>query len=492
MLYGTILPVTKAPARAAIYARQSKGNPKSVDQQIEAAQEACDERGWAVHDTYIDYISASRFESKSRKDWARLLTALDAGEFGVVVLWESSRGDRRASSWMVLLDNCRDLGVLIHVTDDGRTYDLNIETDWEVLASSGVRSQAESEKTSRRIKRDVRSNAKKGRPHGGLLYGYQRIYQLEKGKRALVAQKADPDRAPVVKEIITRIAGGEAVSAVQHDLNRRGIKPARGEEWNRASIRSIAMDRAYIGYRRYHKRWIKSEEWFPPLIDEVTFWQARNRLTDPSRKTPRRKTSKPKVITRPGSAVHLLSYLAVCGVCSSPVSVYPRKTYTTYRCRRGCASIRQEWLDAYVTGHLCARLNTPAFWDELEHGSDADAQKAQAEADELRDLIRDYQQQAIAERIPADTFTEVAEGLHEQLAAAEQRAGRRTISPLLTGIGRTNGLAQIRKQFEGKPMEVRREIIRGLYKKVTVLPAGLSRSVPDRERVKMVPVPKKG
>ena len=40
--------------------------------------------------------SASRFATRERKDWARLLADLAAGRFGVLMLWEASRGDRDA------------------------------------------------------------------------------------------------------------------------------------------------------------------------------------------------------------------------------------------------------------------------------------------------------------------------------------------------------------------------------------------------------------
>jgi site-specific DNA recombinase len=81
--------------------------------------------GWQIAAEYEDAVSTSRFARKQREDWPRLLADIEAGRLDVVVLWESSRGSRRAAEWMAFLDLCRDRQVRIHVTSHGRTYDMS-------------------------------------------------------------------------------------------------------------------------------------------------------------------------------------------------------------------------------------------------------------------------------------------------------------------------------------------------------------------------------
>lgn len=50
--------------------------------------------------------SASRYASKARDDFARLVEDLESGAFGadVLVLWENSRYSRRTSEWLHLME----------------------------------------------------------------------------------------------------------------------------------------------------------------------------------------------------------------------------------------------------------------------------------------------------------------------------------------------------------------------------------------------------
>ena len=54
----------------------------------------------AIADRYADPgLSASRFATKDRPEYKRLLADVEAGKLDVVVLWESSRGGRELAAW---------------------------------------------------------------------------------------------------------------------------------------------------------------------------------------------------------------------------------------------------------------------------------------------------------------------------------------------------------------------------------------------------------
>jgi DNA invertase Pin-like site-specific DNA recombinase len=88
--------------RAAIYCRVSQDNAggASVAEQTAESLEVCEENGWTVTEVYDDNdIRASRFTSRQRPDWLRLIDALHADKLDMLVLWESSRGTRNPEVW---------------------------------------------------------------------------------------------------------------------------------------------------------------------------------------------------------------------------------------------------------------------------------------------------------------------------------------------------------------------------------------------------------
>src|SRR6266568_1239210 len=139
-----------APLDAAVYNRVSddrKGRSKSPQEQNEESLAACADEGWAVRATYTEpeSASASRFTTKVREEWERFSADLEAGKFGVVVVWETSRASRRMASFVGLLDACRDKGVLIHVTSHGHTYDPRKWRDRKALLEDGIAAEGTSE-----------------------------------------------------------------------------------------------------------------------------------------------------------------------------------------------------------------------------------------------------------------------------------------------------------------------------------------------------------
>jgi DNA invertase Pin-like site-specific DNA recombinase len=97
------------------------GRERSITEQHAENEAEAAERGWSLGEPYADVGSASRYASKARGDYAALIADLQAGRFGadVLILWESSRGSRRASEWLLLIELCAERRVKIHVTSHG-------------------------------------------------------------------------------------------------------------------------------------------------------------------------------------------------------------------------------------------------------------------------------------------------------------------------------------------------------------------------------------
>lgn len=380
--------MTRMLARqAGRYGRQSKDSKKSVEQQL--AEQAADltEIGAELKKTYTDGVSASKYTKQKRDDWPKLLADIRNGVINLVSLWESSRGSRKLGEWVEFLDLCEEHDCLIRVKTHGRTYSMANHRDRRTLAEDGVDSEYESNKNSERIRRDVRANAVKGRPGGRLLYGYTRDYD-EKGN--FVRQYEHPVQGPIVSEIATRVADGEAPYSIAKDLNERGI-PTPGmrsgeneakhfnrsvkKSWHNIQITRICNNREYLGLR-VHKGDEYQAVW-PALFDEDTWRKAQDYLEHHATSG-----QYPK-------AKYLASMIAKCGVCGSPLIV-KHNGPLYYTCKaKFCVSIKQTELDEYLNEEMRELMFS---LDVKEENNPEEAEQRQLARNELDQVQADLDQ----------------------------------------------------------------------------------------------------
>ena len=443
---------------AAIYTRQSKGSDKSIAEQEAENRKACDRDGWRVARVYRDTVSASKYTARARPDWERLLADLAAGRFGVLVMWESSRGDRKLSQWSLMLDTCEEQGVLIHVTSHGRTYDPRNTRDRRTLDEDGVDAQYESGKLSDRIRRGTAAAAVDGKPHGRVPFGYRRVHDDRTGK--LVGQREDPESAPVVREIVHRLAAGEPVSAVMKDLNRRGVPAPSAGQWYRATVTKVGLNPAYIAKRAYQGKEFAAD--WPALVPAREHYAVARRFRDPARQASPRDLPRDlsRRITRPGRHVHLLSHIAVCGVCGAPLRAASGRTRPMYACSAaGHVYAPQDIMDAYVTELIKGMMSTRPWRDYLarQRSTDEEAVKAQGEADALEAEL-DEMAAMVGHGVTARQLA-IAEARNRPLIdAARRRAAAVTVA----------GLPDIRAEWPGMDLHERRQAITRATERITL------------------------
>lgn len=437
--------MTLAQLLAGVYARCShdKNDEASISEQAAEGIADCEANGWA-HRLYDadNNRSASRFaRTGTRPGWDQLMADLRAGQIGIVWLWESSRGDRKLADWAALLDECRDRGVLIHVHTHHRTYDLRIARDWKVLAEDGIDSAYEPEKTSLRVKRDLAAAAAKGRPHGPVDYGYVRRY--DPVTRAYVTQEPDPPASGIVAEIVTRAARSEPLKAIAADLDARQVPTPKGApRWVRKTVRNIAMNPGYTGHRRTAggdlvRGW-------EPVVSLELHQAAVAVLSRPGR-----------TVTRPGRQVHLLSYLAACGVCGALLSARSGHSALRYRCPpRDCVYVDAAWLDELVAIAVCDALTAPDA-AELFRADSGDAARHRAEAAALRRQLDEWAAASVAPR----AYQIKEDQLLPKIERAE-RAARAAEIPLV--LRDLIGAEDVRAAWDGLEVAARRDVIRAL------------------------------
>ena len=475
---------------ALIYARQSLGNTASITEQLDLGRARASTEGWTIRADYKDPISASRYARKARKDWPKLVDDVQHDRAGIIWLWESSRGERRASTWLALLEDCRDHGTLIYVETHGRLYDMKNPRDWRTLAEDGTDSEYESAKTSLQLTRSAAARAAAGKPVGKTPYGYTRRYGLDpRTKKPIVlSQDPHPDEAPIVAEIIGRIAKGESLRAIASDLNERGVPTRTGAKWSTTQVRGVALNLAYIGKRVHAPGSRKSravpgpdagvyDATWPALVDEPVFYAARRILLDPARKT-----------TRPGKAKHLLSLIAVCAVCGSKLTVTYRLREgkrPAYACRdRNCVAIDQADLDSYVVAQVLAVLARPRTWKRLVAAGAAGNAELDTARAVLAALQADYDETVrlfTARKISPAAFAAVEPGKLADLEAARQHVSSlEAPAPLRFML---DGPADLAARWQAAPVSARRQAIQALVRVAVGKSASAGHRVPAAQRV---------
>lgn len=462
---------TTAPVLAREYQRVSKvvrGNDRSPEEQHDDNARAAARFGWTLGAAYRDKLSASRYGRKVREDFARLVNDLEHDRFGasVLILWESSRGSRQMSEWVILLERCERLGVKIFVTADGKLYDPAEPRDRRSLLEDAIDAEYESAKTSKRTKRSAASTAVDGKPGpGSAPFGYRRVYDPATGRR--VGQEVEPAEAEIVEELFRRLLAGHSLRMITTDFEARGLRKRDGEPFTRTTLRIIALNRAYIGERvhdpgrptvrqgRLSPRAVVTPGVWPPIID-LPLWTAVHRLL----------TDEERVTRRPGRAAHWLAGIAVCDVCGGSMRARVRKDMTVpemfYVCHLAThVTVPYDGLETYVERVLLAYLGREDVARGLTARADDPVALAAAEAD-LAAVELDIED--LAERASAGgpvarkLLDRNLPKLEQRLAAAKARRDDLTAPPRLRGLiepGR-----DVRRRWADAPMPARREIAR--------------------------------
>lgn len=441
--------------RAVIYTRVSSDpneRGRSVGEQEAECRKVCERNGWDVVHVFSDNDrSASRYARKGRPQHQELMKFIEGGGADVLVTWESSRAQRDLDAYTKLRSLCERHGILWSYA--GRIYDMRESDDRFSTGLDALLAERESDETRKRVLRAVRANADRGRPHGKLLFGYRREY--DPTTRELLGQVPDPATAAVVREAAQRVLAGETPYAVAQDFDRREIPtPRGGAGWDLTQVKRLCINPAYAGKRVHQGRVVGDATW-PPLLDEGTHLALVARLGDPRRRT-----------VRDSAIKHLLSGIALCGVCGGRVRVQKNRGFLAYLCEaKFCVSRREADVDHLVTEVTLRRLERPDLADLMTHAADDETSSALAEAREKRARLEAFYDTAAAGELTPQALARIEARLLPEIEAADRRARAVVTSPL---VAATAG-AEARKRWAALSLPQRREIISTLMQ-IRIMP----------------------
>lgn len=434
----------------AIYVRISfdfEGTGLGVERQTKDALALAERLDWRVDEVYRDNnISASG--RKPRPEYQRLIAALEDGRHNALICYDLDRLTRSPVEVEYIIELAEHKGIKL-ATVGGNVDLLTPEGRLHARIKASV-ARHEIEQTSKRIRRMMQDRAEKGLPHGAPGYGYRRV----DGQDVL-----EVTEAAVVREIADRLLSGESVKAVTESLNAQGIPSPYGREWSRVTTRHCVLRERNAGFRRHQGRIIGKGDW-EPIYDEDTYYRLHTLLSNPERKT------------TTGSAYrYLLSGIATCGKCGSPVRVIlgprvrngkreKRKAYVCSKCHGISRDV--DSVDRLIIKLVTRRLAMPDAKAIFQPEPDP---LLIAEANRLRAKLEFVANQFAQDQIDGPQLTLITSTIRPKLQVIEAQLRPATVdlSDLAT--------PDIAKRWKDVPLERQRAVVAFLLD-ITLLPRG--------------------
>lgn len=445
---------------AFIYGRASRDprkQGKSVAAQVDTGRDLCEQYEWPIAGIFDQDVdrSASRHARKKRGDFDAMIEGIEAKQCRIVVAFEASRYYRDIEAYIKLRNACMRSEVLLCY--NGQVYDLSKREDRKATAMDALQAEDEAEGIRDRVLRTTRSQAKKGAPHGRLLWGYGRKYDPETGD--LIEQYVHPERGPVVVDIFKRVESGETEYSILQDLKAEGER-LPGIPWRYDHLPAMLRNPGYIGRRIHQGEDIGPAAW-PPISNGVddegfvkTFYAVQKIVNDPKRRT-----------THDHSVKHELSFLALCGEHDAPLKVMKNRYYLGYTCSEKYDTVmRKELLEAYVEEAVIRWLSSPAAADAFrndEQEKQAEAARARVEylngqLSEAREMAGEMDDQG-RPKLSIASLASIEARLMPQLDEAQAAAEVTSAPPVLRRLLRAE---DVEKVWEGLTVPQRRTVLR--------------------------------
>ena len=227
---------TPSTIRAAVYARFSSDRQRdaSIDDQVEAAQQYCERKGYEIVSIYADYAISGR--SDDRPQFLQMVKDAGKGKFEVVVVWKI---DRFARNMMDQFHYERELqinGVTLESCKEnisGGTIEADMQKGMLAIFAQ-IRSQQGAVDTMR----GMLGKARKCQYLGVTKFGYSHEGDVI---------TLDPATAPLARKIHTDYIAGVSPIAIQQWLIASGVKNSQGKAPGYNFVICILKDWSYAG-----------------------------------------------------------------------------------------------------------------------------------------------------------------------------------------------------------------------------------------------------
>ncbi|MFJ6645803.1 recombinase family protein [Streptomyces sp. NPDC091290] len=452
--------------RAVIYCRISQdrtGAGLGVDRQLEDCQALAERNGWQIVETYIDN-DVSAFSGKLRRGYRQMLADLDEGAATVVIAWHTDRLHRSPTELEEYINLCERRGVTTQTVQAG-ALDLATSGGRLVARMLGNVARHESEHKGERVARARRQKALKGewmggiRPFGwGLPTGEKRMKVDRKTGEEVEVDELDmmravPEEAEALRYWTDEILSGGSIRSLVKWCADKGVTTTRGNAVTHTDMRDMLIRPRNAGIAVYRGEEVGRGQW-EPIVDEAKYRAVVAILTNPAR-----------IVNRGAQPKWLGSLVYVCGRdgCGKGVTVTQSggRRYPSYRCPTGHGGGRRaEIVDQYVEDTIVERLSRPDAHDLLEPAPDGvDVGALQAEAEQIRQRMKDLGGLFGAGQLELGPFTEGMDTARAQLEGVTQQLARAATRDPLVGLV---GAPDVRRAWKALDLERQRNVLRAL------------------------------
>lgn len=428
--------------RVAIYCRISlarHGDLVKTERQEEDCRALCGRLGWDVIEVFVDPNRSAWLRNRKRPGWDSMLQGIADGRFDAIVVYHGDRLIRQPWDLELLLRIADEKG--LRLASPTGTRNLDNPDDRFVLRIEAAQACRESDNTSRRAKRAHEALAAKGVPRKG----GKRPYGFEAD---LVTVR--PSEAAIIRELAARILAGETTGSLVRDLNARGVMNASGNPWYHEGVRKLMCGPRLAGLATFRGEITGPGQW-PAILDRDT-WESVRRLLLGKKATFPQATNARK---------HLLTNIATCGSCGSPLAVRYNsraESLLAYGCiSEACTEKVHRVMapvDEYVIGRVLRRLSDPALWRQVNAAPPDDGAGAELEALEARkrQVVEEF---AEDDAMDPALLRKMLARLDERIREARGRIASLRSSHVLDGCR-----DMTRQQWDALPLDRQRAIVR--------------------------------
>lgn len=276
---------------AVIYARYSsdRQNEMSIEGQIEECRKYAEANDIFVLQEYVD--RALTATSDKRPNFLRMIDDSRDGNFELILVYQFDRFSRNKNDSGYYKKILADNGVKVVSAKE------QIANDSSGVITEGlleVFADYFSKQLSEKVHRGMYQRAEQCKFNGGTMtFGYA----VDKDGYYVVDEKT----GPIVREIFERIANGETARAIGDNLNERGIKTVRGNNFTKNSLQNILRNEKYRGVYTFGE--VRIEGGVPRIVSDELFEEVQQAI--------RRNNHR----NRPAKEDYLLTGKLYCGHC---------------------------------------------------------------------------------------------------------------------------------------------------------------------------------
>ncbi|PMO31844.1 recombinase family protein [Vibrio breoganii] len=306
---------------------QAKGD--SLRRQTQLALDYCSKHSLTFSEQSFQDLGVSAFRSANTNEDNGLGQFLKALEQGVIphgsfLLVESLDRLNRASVMTALrqLLTITEHGITVVTLIDNRTYNNESEST-DIIISLTVMERAHNESKTKSERLKAVWAHKRANPNTTTRHSRTPFWlSLNEDRRtySIIEHQADN-----VRRIFQMSINGHGAISTCRILNTEGIKAPKGGTWAQSTIKKILLSKATIGH---HTHIIDGKvqnstvpDYFPAIISEETYYLSMAK---------RKQRNAPNSAGRKSIFPNVLSKIAVCSSCGSPMVYDPKSPQWVY------------------------------------------------------------------------------------------------------------------------------------------------------------------